>query len=200
MQVLRRFLAQEVVDPVDLLLGQHGMNDAVKRTEALRRGAERFFVHDASAAGQVVLAERQGELPERDWWHGEVVHELRVPAQRFARHIEDVKQAAGVVGTEPPAGEQQALRKGIPCVRIRLRPELGQYVVYVLAEVLVRDITAAVAHKEPFGGQQAVHGELVERRQDQPLCQVTGRAKQDKYCRAGIAAGRAASPSRRHGT
>jgi hypothetical protein len=54
---------------------------------------------------------------------------------------------------------------------------LGEHVVDVLAEVLVRYVAAPVADQQPLLGQQAFEGELVEGRQHHPLGQIAGRAE-----------------------
>jgi hypothetical protein len=127
-----------------------------------------------------VLAERLGQLLERHRRHRQVVHELRVAAQRLARLGQVVQQAAGTVAGEAAAGEEHPLGEGLPFLLGRPLGELGERVTHVLAEVLVRDVAAAIADQQPLLRQQALLGEPVEGRQDQPLGQVAGRAEQDK--------------------
>ena len=102
---------------------------------------------------------------------------------------QDAGEAAGVVAGETTAGKQHPLGEGVPGPLVRARAELGEHVADVTAEVLVRDVAAAVAHEQPLPRQQAVRGQLVEGRQDQALGQVAGRAEQDEDRRAQIRAG-----------
>ena len=91
-----------------------------------------------------------------------------------------VEQAAGAVGVEAAAGEEHPLGERLPLLLGRLLGELGERVPHVLAEVLVRDVAAAVADQQPLLRQQALLGEPVESRQDQALGQVSGRPEQDE--------------------
>ena len=54
-QILGRFLAQEMVDPVHPLLIQDRMNDLVEFAEAAGRGAKRLLEDNPGAIGQAVL-------------------------------------------------------------------------------------------------------------------------------------------------
>ena len=188
-QVLGGLLAQEMVDPVDLLLVQHRVDDPVQGAERLRRRAERLLVDDPGALGQPVLAQGLGHLAEGDRRHGQVVHELRVAAQRLARLGQDVEQAARAVGVEAAAGEEQPLGERLPVGLLRLRAELLERVADVRAEVLVRDVAAAVADQPPLLGQQALEGQPVERGEHHPLGQVAGRPEQDEDRRLQVGAG-----------
>ena len=95
------------------------------------------------------------------------MHQLRVAAERLAALGQDIEEAAGAVAGEATAGEEHPLGEGVPGP-LRARAELGERVVDVTAEVLVRDIAAAVAHEPPLPRQQALLGQLVGR-QDQAL-------------------------------
>ena len=136
-----------------------------------------------------MLAKGLGGLAERDGGNREIVHQLRVAAERLAALAQDVEEAAGAVAGEAAAGEVHPLGERVPGLLVRLRAELGERVVDVTAEVLVRDIAAAVAHEPPLPRQQAVQGQPVEGRQDQALGQVAGRAEQDENRRPQIRAG-----------
>jgi len=169
-----------VVDPEDLLLVQDRVDDLVQRAEVLLRRAERLLVDHPRVPGQPVPAEGPGRLRERHRRDREVVHELRVPAQRRAGLGQHVEQAARAVAGEAAAGEQDPFTERLPLRRLRLRAELGQRVVHVPAEVLVRHVAAAVADQQPLPRQQALQVQPVEGRQDHPLGQVAGRAEQDE--------------------
>jgi hypothetical protein len=130
-----------------------------------------------------VLAERLGRLAEGHRGHRQIVNQLRIAAQRLTRLVQGVEEAARAFAGKAAAGEEHPLGKGIPCLRFRLRAELGERVMDVGAEVFVPDVAAAVAHEPPLPGQQALQGQLVERRKHHPLGQVARRAEQDEYRR-----------------
>jgi hypothetical protein len=113
-QVLRPLLAQEMVDPVDLLLVQHRVDDPVESLGILVRHAERLLVDDARTIGQPVLAEGLRQPAEGGRGDREVVDQLRVTARIETRLGQHVQQAAGVVGAEAAAGEQHALGERLP--------------------------------------------------------------------------------------
>ena len=163
-QVLGALLAEEVVDPEDLLLLEHLVHDPVQLPEALRRGAERLLVDHPGAGGQPVLAEALGDLAERDRWDRQVVQEAGVRTEVALAVLDDVEQAAGVVLLEPAAGEPEPARELLPRPVLRLRAELDQRVVHPSPEVLVRDVPAPVADEQPALRHQPVLCELEERR------------------------------------
>ena len=109
-----------------------------------------------------MLAEGLGGLAERDGGNREIVHQLRVAAERLAAMAQDVEEAAGAVAGEATAGEVHPLGEGVPGLLVRAGAELGERVVDVTAEVFVRHVAAAVAHEPPLPRQQAVLGQLVE--------------------------------------
>jgi hypothetical protein len=110
-QILGGFLAQEMVDPVHLLLIKDRMNDPVEFAEAARRGAKRLLVDHPGAVGQSVLPQRLRQPAEGDRRDGQVVHQQRAAAQRCTRLAEHLRQAAGAAGAEPAAGEEHPLRE-----------------------------------------------------------------------------------------
>ena len=55
--VLRRLLAEEMVDAENLVLGEHLVQRVVERDRALEIGAERLFHDDARSAGELGLAQ-----------------------------------------------------------------------------------------------------------------------------------------------
>ena len=55
--VLRRLLAEEMVDTEDLVLGEHLVQRVVERNRALHVGAERLFHDDPRPAGELGLAQ-----------------------------------------------------------------------------------------------------------------------------------------------
>src|SRR5262249_59981392 len=67
-----------------------------------------------------------------------------------------------------------------PVLAFGFRAELGERIVDTGAEVLVRDIAAAVAHQPPLPGQEPLARQPVQSRQHHPLGEVTGRPEKDK--------------------
>ena len=174
-QLLRRLLAEEVVDPIDLLLGQHGVHQAVELAELLGRRAEGLLEHDPGAVGEAVRTQGLRELRERHRRDRQVVHELSVLAQRGPRLVDHLEQAARVVRLEAATGEPQPVGELVETGRVAEHPA------HVPAEVLVRDVAAAVADQNPVLRQQLFLGELVERRQHHPAGQVAGRAEEHEH-------------------
>ena len=84
------------------------------------------------------------------------MHELRVSAEVFLRLRERVQHAARIARLETAAREPQPGGELSPWSLVGVRAELGQHVVHVCAEVLVRLIAAAVTHQQPLLRQQFV--------------------------------------------
>jgi len=80
-QVLGGLLPQEVVDPVDLLLVEDGVDNPVEFPESITRRAERLLVDHPRTPGQPVLAQGLRQPAKGNRRDGQVVHELRVTAQ-----------------------------------------------------------------------------------------------------------------------
>jgi hypothetical protein len=121
---------------------------------------------------------------EGDRRHREVVDELRVPPSDLRALASTSSRLPGSVLKPPPAKNTRWAKESHGL--LRLRAELGEHVVDVGAEVLVRDVAAAVADQQPLLGQQALEREPVERRQHHALGQVAGRAEQDEDRRTRI--------------
>ncbi len=153
-----------MVDPKDLVLVEHLVDDRVEIAETLGGRAERLLVDHPGALGQPVFAQALGDRAEADRRHREVVDELRVAAHVLAGLGEHVEQAARVGPLEAATGEAQPVAELLPRPVGRPRPELGQHVVHVRAEVEVRDVAAAVADQQPVDGQESVDRQAVERR------------------------------------
>ena len=74
----------------------------------------RLLEDDPCALCEPVRAERLGDLRKGHRRYGQIVHQLRVPADRRAGVVDHVEQAARVVGAEPAAGEMQPLGERLP--------------------------------------------------------------------------------------
>jgi hypothetical protein len=152
MDGLGGFLPEEMVDPVDLVFLEPDVGDLVELLERGQRNAKGFLVDNPGAIGQAMLADRFGELGERQWRHGEVVDALRAAPELLLGLLEDLQKAPGVGGLEPPAGEAQARRELLPRPLGRLRPELLQALSDAFPEVFMRDVAATVADQAPVIG------------------------------------------------
>ena len=93
-QVLRRLLAEEVVDPVHLRLVEHGVDDLVERAERLARGAERLLVHDPRTLGQLPVADAARHRREPAGRDRQVVDQLRRRAEVTAGLLDHREQRA----------------------------------------------------------------------------------------------------------
>jgi hypothetical protein len=71
--ILRRFLAEEMVDSEDLVFVEHFVQSAVQRNRARKIGAERLFHDDAGPLDQAGLAEQAHRGQGRIRRHAEVV-------------------------------------------------------------------------------------------------------------------------------
>src|SRR5215475_15967185 len=199
MKVLRRFLRQKVIDPVDLLLVEYRMDDSVERMEPARRRPEWLLVDHASALAQPVSAQGIRHIGKGDRWQRQVVNQPGIVADNCACGGQDVGHAAGVGRSETLASEQYTRLEPLPLLLFHRRAELDQHLMDMGTECLIRHIAAAVADQHPLPGQQSFGSKPVERRQNHPLGKVTGRAEQDEHRRAQIMAG-LASPTLGHQT
>ncbi len=179
-QVLGGFLPEEMVDPVDLLLVQDRVDEPVELAEIIARRAERLLIDHAGTPGEPVLAKGLRKPGKGDGRNGQVVDELRVATQRTAGLANHVEQAAGAVGAEPAAGEEQLFREGGPLPRLRLGTRFGERVADTGTEILVRHVTAAVPHQQPLRRQQPFARQPVERGEHHSPGQVSGRPEKDE--------------------
>jgi len=72
--VLRRFLAQEVVDPEDLLLGEDFMQPGVQRHRAGEIGAEGLLHDDAAALDETGFGQQPNRRQGGGGRHAQIVH------------------------------------------------------------------------------------------------------------------------------
>ena len=144
--VLRGFLAEEVVDPEDLLFVEHLVQVVVQRLRAREIRAERFLHHDARALDEVRGAEHPDRRQRRVWRHAQVV---QPPAFRADRQL----------GARDGGGE-------------RLRARFERHVVEVLGErvpVDAQDLAREeLAERVACELAEALSVERVERDADDP--------------------------------
>ena len=83
--VLRRLLAQEMIDPEDLVLGEVLVKLLVQDHGTLEVRAERLFHDDPAIGGQFRLGEQPNRRQRRAGWHAQIVDEPALPTQRLTR-------------------------------------------------------------------------------------------------------------------
>ena len=93
--VLRRLLAEEMVDAEDLVFGEHLVQRVVERDRALEIGAERLFHDDPRSAGELGLAQhfdrRQGGVRR----HAQVMDTLDLLAKGLLRLLDRLLESSG---------------------------------------------------------------------------------------------------------
>ena len=90
--VLRRLLAQEMVDAEDLLLREHFVQRLVQRHGAGKVGAEGFFHHDARTGHQARCGELLDGRQGGGRWHAQVVQTAAFDRQGFFRALDGFTQ------------------------------------------------------------------------------------------------------------
>ena len=94
--VQRRFLAEEVVDPEDLVLVEGRVQHVVEAHRALEVGAERLLHHDPGALGQVGLGEQLDHVGCGYRGDAQVVQAGRVAPQLTLERLDAVRERGGV--------------------------------------------------------------------------------------------------------
>ncbi len=194
-EVLHRLLAEVVIDPIDLVLLPVGEHLPVELERGGQVGAERLLDDDAFPAGAVLEA---GAV--------QLLAEQAEEARRRGEVEEDVA-AALVLGVEPghlglerlegaevvEAGRQvvEAADQVVP--RRLVEGMTGVELLDVLAEPGAEGVGRERVHRRAQQrealAQQAVAGEVVERRHQQALGQVAGGAEDEHHARLAGGAG-----------
>ena len=190
--VLDRFLAEVMVDPIDLVLTQHPRDVTIESAGTLEVVAERLL-DDNPAPGaflvlgidQAGLAELFDDRREELGGDGEIEQPVSVRSVGMVERVElffEMFVALGVIkgsrGEHDVAGE--------------FGPELGEVgIVRVLetlfqlgAKLVVGPVAAGEADDGVFGGEVPSSKQVVECRGELAMRQVAGRAKQ--HHRTGI--------------
>ncbi len=95
--VLRRLLAEEMVDAEDLVLVEHLVQFGVERDRALEVGPERLLHDDARALGEARLLQHLDRRQRRGRRHAEIVDELELSAERFLGPLDGGGQRPGAL-------------------------------------------------------------------------------------------------------
>ena len=199
-QVLNRLLAEVVVDPIDLVLGEHLGDLAVQRSRGLEVVAERLLDDHARPAplgadGAIALARREPGVVE-------MAHDLRVEARRNGQVEEAVAGGAAVpvdaiealreLGVGGRVVEVAALvldRGGDRLPDLRLDRAVATVLVdpvqQVVAELVVGPFASREAHAGELRRQEPVEEAVVEGGRELALGEVARRAADDHRARLG---------------
>ena len=168
--VLRRLLAEEVVDAKDLVLGEHLVQPGIQQHRAGQVGAERLLHDDPGACDEIGFGQQAHRGQGGRGRHAEVVDPLAVAAQTllgpFHRRLE-----YGRTGGQRHV--IQGFREGRP---------VG--IVHLAGEELV-DCAAC-------DRAEALDVDIVQRHADDPAAGDEPRARQVKQARKQLAAGKVA--------
>jgi len=192
--VLHRLLAEEMVHPVDLILGQDLRQAGIERPRGFKVVAKRLFDDDPAPmlvlfAGQAGRREPLDDRAEQRGRDGKVEHDIAGGAVLALRLFERLRETVvhfgiGNIALQMghPRGEKfpgpriewrgHRTRAG---VRDKAADALGQ----IGAKFLVRPVGAVDADQCEFVREPAGLGEIVERRDQQALCQVAARPEDD---------------------
>ena len=93
--VLRRLLAEEVIDAEDLILGEDLVQRVVEGDRALEIGAERLFHNDPRSAGELSLAQHFDRRQRGVRRHAHVVDALGLLGEGLFRLVDRFLESAG---------------------------------------------------------------------------------------------------------
>ena len=178
--VLRGLLAEEVVDPEDLLLVEHLVQPAVQLAGRRQVDAERLLHHDPAVRDQVRIAQGLHHCECRLRWHAQVVEPAHLSAPLRLRVGHDAPQSLGALRAGRPAqqlGElgprrEIALGRGVGLTTLPHRL-LGE------GHERVRRVVVQRGAHNPDVFQQAGLEQVQETRQQLAASQVAGGAEQD---------------------
>ena len=167
--VLRRFLAEEVVDAEDLVFIEDLVQPGIQRDRALEIGAERFLHDDARAINQARFSEQAHRRQRRIRRHAEIVEPAALAVegffglddgglQRFGagrhRHVVQVVRKRIPVGLDHLAGGEFGKR---------LARELAKAIGIQIIEGYADDAASrdeSRAHEMKHAGQQSAAGKI----------------------------------------
>ncbi len=167
--VEHRLLAEEMIDPVDALLGVMGLHRLVELARALEVATEGLLQHDAAAiqpAGAQAIGDgreqerRDGQVADRTLGVGDLRCDLfeRLGFSIVTRHV------------------VETIGEPLPDVFVDLLPTLDERLVSVVAQFVERPVRRGdTDHRHP---EDAVGLELVQRGEQLLLRQVTGDAEE----------------------
>ena len=175
--VLRRFLAEEVVDPEDLVLGEDLCSLRVQRYRAGEIGAEGLLHDDAASLDKTGLGQQPHRRQGGAGRHAQIVHATALAAQRLLRRLDRRLERAG-------AGRQRHVVQGLRRRRpSRPRSPCGVENCSSASRASLRKPSASSSSSEtPMirqPGMKPAAAQMEQARQQLPPRQVTGGAHQD---------------------
>ena len=174
--VLRRLLAEEMIDAEDLVFGEHLVQRLVERHRAFEIGAERFFHDDARFPVEVGLAQHPDRRERGVRRHAQIMDELGLLFESRPRPLDRFLESAG-------AGRDRHVVER----RLERRPSLLLGPVGVLLEhrVASEDAEALDVDRvkryadDPAFRDEAGADEVKEARQQLLVGEIAGRAEQN---------------------
>ena len=187
-EILDRLLAQVVIDPVDLVLVPVGEDVRVELQRRGQVGPEGLLHDDPLPAGAVLesglvqlLAQQAEEAGRGGEVEEDVAADVVLAVQRGHLGLELLERAGVVARPRVVEAADQLvphrLVEGLAGV------EALDVLAHPLAERLRRQRVHGGAQQREVVGQQAVAGEVVERRHQQPLGEVAGGAEDQEHAR-----------------
>ena len=174
--VLRRLLAEEMVDAEDLVFVEHLVQFDVERHRALEVGPERLLHDHPRPLGETRLVKHPDRGQRRAWRHAEIVDELEAFAERFLGPMDGLGQSLGAL-----------LDRDVIERRVERRPvaRSGRVIVMHLGrlagerpEVVRRDVVERNADDPALRNEARSH-EVEKPRQQLALRQVPRRTEQN---------------------
>ena len=173
--VLRRLLAEEVVDAENLILGEDLVQRVVERDRGFEIGAERLFHDDARSFGEIGLGEHLDRRQRGVRRHAHVVDALSLLAERFLRLVD-----RGFEGFGPGRDGHviERFREGGPCLLVRLAVvSVERRLAGDRAEAF--DVDRVERHADdPAFRNESGRAEMKKPRQQLLVRQISGRAEQ----------------------
>ena len=181
-QVERRFLAEEVVDPEDLVLGEDLVQRVVERAGRAQVRAERLLHDHAGTLDEPGLAEHAHDRARGRRRHRQIVQAARVAPDRL-------------FGAPDRGGQRVRARRRVAEPRAERPPavvvdvhaaELVQRLVDVVAKGFLVELVQRGADDPVAVGHQAHVLEVVEAREQLAASQVARRPEQHQHVRLGL--------------
>jgi len=173
--VLRRLLAEEVVDAQDLALVEVLVQHRVELARGREVAPERLLGHDPRPLGEAGLAEHVGHAGRRSRRHAEVMQTARLAAERAVGVRDRGLQPAGV----GLGHVREPLREGAPgVVRDRHAGELVERLAREVPEAGVVDVVERRADHPVVLRQQTRLREVEQARQELAASEVARRAEE----------------------
>ena len=184
--VLHRLLPEVVVDPKDLLLVEHRVNQGVQLPRALDVRAERLLDDHLRASGQLRLAETTDDVREDLGRNGAEDQPLG-GAELTIGFLDRALDRRRGARSEPSADVDAPLREPVPALALGVRaPELRDGAPRDLAKLVVRELAARGCDQAPCLRKQPCDLEVVETGQELAPGEVARSSEEDDRRRADL--------------